>query len=170
MRRLAIWIGISSCSLLLQGCLLDYFFAPKTSAGELPIDPQMESLRSAYISHCGRCHLLIAPRYFDRERPIDRYTERYVSLKILTRKEADDAAAYIRFLSARPLTPSPQPSPSSRPSPTTTPGPTASPSPQASAILEIPLEADPTGSPSSRPDAESTGSPQLPDASPSSAP
>lgn len=124
--------------MLLQGCLLEYFFTPKISAGELPVDPQIETLRTAYISHCGRCHLLVAPRFFNREHPIDAFAARYVAARILTRREADDAAAYIRILAinaeqpAAPPTGSPLPiDPAATPVPGPTLAPTATPSPTA---------------------------------------
>lgn len=109
MRKAVVPLLIILGCLSLSGCLLDYFFAPKIAAGELPSDPQSESLRSSYISHCGRCHLLINPIYFDRSRPIDRFVERYVASKLLTRQEADEAAAYIRFLKQPIATVSPNP-------------------------------------------------------------
>ncbi len=109
MRKPVISLLMLLSCLSLSGCLLDYFFAPKIAAGELPSDPQTESLRSSYISHCGRCHLLVNPIYFDRSRPIDRFVERYVSAKLLTRQEADEAAAYIRFLKQPIPTASPAP-------------------------------------------------------------
>ncbi|HEY9843805.1 MAG TPA: hypothetical protein V6D23_25255 [Candidatus Obscuribacterales bacterium] len=145
-------IGSLLClSLLpLQGCLLDYFFAPKIAAGELPQDPAMESLRSAYITQCGRCHLLVAPRYYNRERPINKFTDRYFSAKIITQQEADEVATYIRALAARPLpptsSPTPEPdqasplpvpsdSPGASPSPATSPTASASPEPSGSPVV-----------------------------------
>lgn len=145
-----IWLPAGCMLMLLQGCLLEYFFTPKISAGELPVDPQIEPLRTAYISHCGRCHLLVAPRFFTREHPIDAFAARYVAARILTRREADDAAAYIRILAvnsdqpaattpvsplpispaATPVpVPTPDPSPSPNPSLISSPSPVASPSP-----------------------------------------
>lgn len=135
MRRL-IWPAIILSLLPLQGCLLDYFFAPKIAAGELPSDPAMESLRSTYISQCGRCHLLIAPRYFNSERPIESFTDRYVAAKLISRQEADEVATYIRTLRTLPVpvaTPRPSPLPTP-PEPTSLPTaePTAEPTPSAS--------------------------------------
>lgn len=143
--RALIWLPALGLILSLQGCLLEYFFTPKISAGELPVDPQIEPLRTAYISHCGRCHLLIAPRYFNREHPIDAFAARYVAARILTRREADEAAAYIRILAANTDQPTPRVSPTARPtaSPTTSSTPSASPSPSP----EISPNSSPENSP-----------------------
>lgn len=145
--RALIWLPALGLILSLQGCLLEYFFTPKISAGELPVDPQIEPLRTAYISHCGRCHLLIAPRYFNREHPIDAFAARYVAARILTRREADEAAAYIRILAANIDQPTPRVSATARPTvspmPSTTPSATQSPSPSP--------EASPNSSPENSP-------------------
>ncbi|MGV3524816.1 MAG: hypothetical protein ACO1RX_11345 [Candidatus Sericytochromatia bacterium] len=85
----------------LQGCLLDYFFAPKIVESELPADTELMELRDQYVRSCNRCHLMVAPRYFDRDHPIDRYTRRYLDSKIINQREADQVAAYVRALAAR---------------------------------------------------------------------
>lgn len=150
--RALIWLPALGLILSLQGCLLEYFFTPKISAGELPVDPQIEPLRTAYISHCGRCHLLIAPRYFNREHPIDAFAARYVAARILTRREADEAAAYIRILAANIDQPTPRVSATARPtaSPTTssTPSPEPSPSPSPEVSSELSPNSSPENSPS----------------------
>lgn len=89
-----------TCVLLLQGCLIDFFFAPKTTEAELPGTVELNELKAAYAQHCSRCHLLIAPRYFDAERPIERYTGRYRDANIISDLEQAEVNAYLRALTA----------------------------------------------------------------------
>lgn len=88
------------CTLLLQGCLLDFFFAPKITEAELPGTVELNELKAAYAQHCSRCHILIAPRYFDAERPIERYTGRYRDANIISDFEQAQVNAYLRALIA----------------------------------------------------------------------
>lgn len=144
-----IWPAIILSLLPLQGCLLDYFFAPKIAAGELPSDPAMESLRSSYITQCGRCHLLVSPNYFTRERPIDAFTDRYLAARLITRREADEVATFIRTLNAMPqASPMPKPTPLATPP---MPEPEDSESPEASDLPEISPEPEAGASPRPRP-------------------
>lgn len=85
---------------LLQGCLLDYFFAPKIALEALPFEPEAVELRDSYANNCGKCHLLIDPQYYDAEHPIERFTLRYRASKIINQREASQVETYIRSLAA----------------------------------------------------------------------
>lgn len=93
------------CVLLLQGCLIDFFFAPKITEAELPGTVELNGLKAAYAQHCSRCHILIAPRYFDAERPIERYTGRYREANIISDLEQAEVNAYLRALRAESQSP-----------------------------------------------------------------
>lgn len=91
---------VGFCCLSLQSCLLDYFFAPKIEEASLPGTVELNELKAAYAQHCSRCHILIAPRYFDAGRPIERYTNRYRSANIISDLEQAQVNAYLRALIA----------------------------------------------------------------------
>lgn len=88
--------------LCLQSCLLDYFLAPKIAPEDLPVQENARELRDAYAITCGKCHLLVAPRFYDAEHPIERYTQRYRNQRILNAREADVINTYIHALAATP--------------------------------------------------------------------
>lgn len=87
-------------SLLLSGCLLLFLLAPKTTPEALPGPEEIRSLKQAYTQHCGRCHALIDPLYFDKTRPIQNYTRRYVDQNLMHAREAQLVVTYIQALSA----------------------------------------------------------------------
>lgn len=86
----------------LQACIIDLFLAPKIEAIQLPGEKAIQPLKEAYIRHCGACHPLIHPQYFDRNHPIERYTQRYFSRKLLNTLEVQEVETYIRFLASQP--------------------------------------------------------------------
>lgn len=85
---------------MLQGCLLNFFFAPKTTEAQLPGTVELNDLKAAYANHCGSCHILIAPRYFDANQPIERFTGRYRAANIISDAEQAQVNAYLRALIA----------------------------------------------------------------------
>lgn len=92
--------AIGLCCLMLQGCLLNFFFAPKTTEAQLPGTVELNDLKAAYANHCGSCHILIAPRYFDANQPIERFTGRYRAANIISDAEQAQVNAYLRALIA----------------------------------------------------------------------
>ncbi len=86
--------------LVLQGCLLDFFFAPKIAPEDLPGSVELRELKSAYATHCGRCHVLVAPRFFDALHPIELYTRRYQLANVISESEQAEVEAYLRALIA----------------------------------------------------------------------
>ena len=86
---------------MLQGCLLDYFFAPKIAIDQLPFEPETIELKNSYVNTCGKCHLVIDPQYYDSDHPIERFTQRYREGKIINQREASQIETYIRTLAAR---------------------------------------------------------------------
>lgn len=93
-------LAIGLCCLLLQGCLLNFFFAPKITEAELPGTVELNDLKAAYANNCGSCHILIAPRYFDANQPIERFTSRYRAANIISDVEQAQVNAYLRALIA----------------------------------------------------------------------
>ena len=87
-------------SFLLSGCLLLFLLAPKTSPEALPGPDEIRSLKQAYTQHCGRCHALVDPVYFDKAHPIQNYTRRYVMQDLIHEREAQQVIAYIQALAA----------------------------------------------------------------------
>jgi alkylhydroperoxidase family enzyme len=92
--------AVCLCCFSLQGCLLNFFFAPKTTEAELPGTIELNELKAAYANHCSSCHILIAPRYFDANQPIERFTGRYRAANIISDAEQAQVNAYIRALIA----------------------------------------------------------------------
>ncbi len=92
--------AVCLCCLSLQGCLLNFFFAPKTTEAELPGTVELNELKAAYANHCGSCHILIAPRYFDANQPIERFTGRYRQANIISDVEQAQVNAYMQALIA----------------------------------------------------------------------
>lgn len=89
-------------SLALQGCILDLFLAPKIEAQQLPGEEALNEFKAAYTTHCSACHPLIHPKYFNRDKPIERYTQRYRKGKLLNARETQIVETYIRALAANP--------------------------------------------------------------------
>jgi hypothetical protein len=100
-RWLRLILGASLLLLTLQGCLLYYFFAPKSSPEDLPeVGAALQPYRAAYIQQCGRCHVLIAPSYFRTNATIESVLDRYKRKKIINAKESEQVLTYIRALTS----------------------------------------------------------------------
>lgn len=92
--------AVCLCCLSLQSCLLNFFFAPKITEAELPGTVELNELKAAYANHCSSCHILIAPRYFDANQPIERFTGRYRQANIISDVEQAQVNAYMQALIA----------------------------------------------------------------------
>lgn len=100
MRRLihlSLMLGAIS---LLPGCLLLFLLAPKTTPASLPGPDEIRPLKQVYVQHCGRCHALIDPVYFNPDRPIQHYTNRYIAQGLMHEREAQQVITYLQALAA----------------------------------------------------------------------
>jgi len=91
-------LALAGLATLLQSCLLYYFLAPKILPENLPGETSLAVLQQAYNQQCGRCHQLVDPSYFDREHPIQAYTQRYQAQNLLNEREALLVVTYIQAL------------------------------------------------------------------------
>jgi hypothetical protein len=100
-RWLRLLLGAGCLLLTLQGCLLYYFFAPKSSPEDIPeVGAALQPYRAAYIQQCGRCHVLIAPSYFRTNATIESVLDRYKRKKVLNARESEQVLTYIRALTS----------------------------------------------------------------------
>jgi hypothetical protein len=103
MKKLLPLLCLSLSTLLLSGCLITYFFAPKISKHDLPGGEALEPLKQAYIQHCSRCHLLIAPEFFRYNVTIEIVLLRYLQERVINEKEAQQVRDYILAITKDPV-------------------------------------------------------------------